>query len=790
MTRKLKVRRRKRLTSLIALLAVFPSLVLAQAQDPGWPRLAEKDGARMVYYQPQVDEWKDHRELHGDMAVSVTGPKGKAAIGVVSLAAQTQTDVEARTVVLSEITVTSTRFQGLDPAEAERINSLVRELAPKGPTVISLDRLLATLEPKQEEVRSIPGASDPPTIFVSTRPAILLFVDGDPIRAPIEGTNLDFVVNTSWLLAFDRSTSAHYLLVDGSWLTAAGLEGPWSATTKLPPDFTALAAKPEFADVKQSLPARPPKGPVPEVFFTKRPAELILFAGAPLYAPVAGTALVYATNTESPVFLQNIERQFYYLVAGRWFRATTLDGPWSYANDDLPADFAKIPPNSAAGWVRASVPGTQEAEDAVLLAAVPTTTVVDRATAETDANVTYDGAPQFEPIEGTSLQYAGNTPEKVIQVNNEYYLCQNAVWFKSSAPAGPWKCADSVPPAVYKIPPSSPVYNVTYVYPSNPTAATVQSNQTAGYLGAFVLGGLLGGVIGYGLGNDNNYYPHPYVYYPPGRPYPVYRPVPYTYGCGAIYNPYTGAYGVGRKAYGPYGSAGSAVLYNPATGTYGRAATVQTAYGSRTAAAAYNPWTGASATTRQGSNAYGQAGTTTVQKGGQWAQAGHVTTAQGSAGAVRTSEGKYAYGRSGEQGKVVKTNQDLYASKDGSVYRRDSSGSWQKYEGGSWSTVEKPPASKPKSASTTNAQQARQGKSSGTTAQSASTTSTQKSRQGSPSSPRPSSAKRPTTTAASSGTMESLDRQAQGRQRGARESASFEQYQRSGRSGGGRARAR
>ena len=45
---------------------------------------------------------------------------------------------------------------------------------------------------------------------------------------------------------------------------------------------------------------------------------------------------------------------------------------------------------------------------------------------------------------------------------------------------------------------------MTYVYPSNPTPTTVESNYTAGYLGAFVLGGLLGGVIGYAIGDDDD----------------------------------------------------------------------------------------------------------------------------------------------------------------------------------------------------------------------------------------------------------------------------------------------
>jgi len=35
------------------------------------------------------------------------------------------------------------------------------------------------------------------------------------------------------------------------------------------------------------------------------------------------------------------------------------------------------------------------------------------------------------------------------------------------SPNGPWKCADNVPKEIYTIPPSSPVYNVSYVIQTN-----------------------------------------------------------------------------------------------------------------------------------------------------------------------------------------------------------------------------------------------------------------------------------------------------------------------------------
>ena len=36
---------------------------VAAKSDPGWPRQVTRNDVRFVYYQPQVDEWKDYRSL-------------------------------------------------------------------------------------------------------------------------------------------------------------------------------------------------------------------------------------------------------------------------------------------------------------------------------------------------------------------------------------------------------------------------------------------------------------------------------------------------------------------------------------------------------------------------------------------------------------------------------------------------------------------------------------------------------------------------------------------------------
>jgi hypothetical protein len=163
---------------------------------------------------------------------------------------------------------------------------------------------------------------------------------------------------------------------------------------------------------------------------------------------------------------------------------------------------------------------------------------------------------------------------------------------------------------------------------------------------------------------------------------------------GAWYNPYSGAYGRGYAAYGPYGGVGMGASYNPRTGTYSRGAAAYGPYGSRAAGQAYNPRTGAYGQTRQGSNVYGNWGTSSVQRGDNWAQTAHVQNYQRgtSTSGIRTDSGAGAVSRVGPGGERTTVGRtqggDIYAGRDGNVYRRDEGGGgWQQSNGtGGWSS--------------------------------------------------------------------------------------------------------
>ena len=98
---------------------------------------------------------------------------------------------------------------------------------------------------------------------------------------------------------------------------------------------------------------------------------------------------------------------FYYLVAGRWFKAASLDGPWTFATPTLPEDFKKIPVEHPRSRVLASVPGTPQATEAVLLATIPRTARVNKKELKAPDVVYAGGKPEVKPIEGSKGVSAG-----------------------------------------------------------------------------------------------------------------------------------------------------------------------------------------------------------------------------------------------------------------------------------------------------------------------------------------------------------------------------------------------
>jgi hypothetical protein len=646
-------------------------------QIQSWPReYAGKNDAKLIVHQPQVISWKDHEQVEARAALSfVRTPSASPALGTIRFRAKTEVDLESRRVRLSDFEMLETRFPTLSASEQELIGAKIEEIVLPEKMVTTLDHFVASVERSQQQMVEVPLKAEAPPIFVSTLPALLLQFDGEPIFAPIEGVDLRYALNTNWDVLQDAS-GTHYLLASEAWLSAPAIAGPWKPAGELPADLSKLPDDENWKQVRANVPgATYEEGGAPRVFVSEKPAELIAIDGEPKLEAIPGTQLQDVVNTESDLVLSLSDGNYYYLVTGRWFRARDLAGPWTFATPELPADFAKIPVDHPRASVRALVPGTPEAEEAAILSQIPQKATLQRDQAK--PAVTYAGDPEFVPIEGTTVAYAKNTSNDVIRVGDLYFLCFQGVWFVSSSPTGPWETADSIPDEIYEIPPSSPVHHVTYVRVYSSTPQTVVVGYTPGYMGMYYGWGC----VMWGTG----YYYSPYYYYPPYG-YPYYYGYPATFGASSWYNPATGFYGRGAVAYGPYGGIGRGAAYNPATGTYARGGAAWGPNQSGAWARAYNPRTGSYAATRQGANAYGSWGKSVVGRGDSWARTGHVTGEQGTLGRYETSRGgSGVVGRGEDGGGFVSRSPggDLYAGKDGNVYRRGENG-WEQHGADGW----------------------------------------------------------------------------------------------------------
>jgi hypothetical protein len=672
--------------------AAAPAAKAAPAPPPvdgGWPRFHNlSSGGSILIYQPQVASWDKQSHLVAYSAVSYRSTSAeKPALGTIKLEADTSVSVADRLVRFKPIKIAEANFQTVPKEQVRGIVDAIEKALPDEDRIIALDRVLANLDKSQIVPKNVEGIkADPPTIFFSKSPAVIVNLDGDPIWSPIRDNDLKYAVNTNWDLFQHGPTKTYYLRNHDTWLKATDVNGPWSPGGTLPESFKKLPPDDNWKDVKGSLPGKPVKA-APKVFVSTKPAEMILLTGAPSYLLVTGTGLLWVSNTESDVFRMGKTGSVYYLVAGRWFSAPDFTGPWTFATPSLPPDFKKIPLEHQRSRVLASVPGTPQAAEAVLLAQIPQTARVSKKQAKAP-EVAFQGDPQFQPIETTSVQRAVNTDKDIFKVRDLYYMCYQGVWFVGKTASGPWEVASSVPQEIYGIPVSSPANHVTYVTVEDSDDEWVTFAAAAGYTGMMVAWGCT--VWGSGW-----YYP-PYWGY--GGFYPYYYPHFPTYGYSAWYNPWTGAYGRSASVYGPYGGAGVGARYNPRTGTYARGAAAWGPYGARGAAQAYNPRTGTYAATRQGSNVYGSWGSTAVQRGDDWVKTNRYTNRQTgtTTRTIRTDEGGAVTRRGPEGGRVgVGEGGNVYAGKDGNVYRRQD-GTWQKYDNGGWSNTDRQPADRPR----------------------------------------------------------------------------------------------
>ncbi len=714
--------------------------------DP-WPRVVDLTNGQVLVYQPQINSWNGNLlDFRAALAVKPVGAKDET-YGVIFATARTQVDKVARTVVFESMKISKVDFPTLPNRGAALTSELQTEFV-KSIRSISLDRMEAALAAAGIKAPPVEVDNKPPQVIVSNTPAILVPIDGAPVMGSVSGySNAKRVINTRALILQHQGVAGTwYIHVYDGWLQSSSINGPWTQ------GFIGPFVKSALDSIAQTLSAAgtvdlldggPKANPkpslangVPAIYTSQAPTDLIVFNGQPDFVPIVGTQLLWAANTTSDVLIDTTSNQYYVLLSGRWFRSAALSGPWSFvAANTLPPDFAKIPPHSLAGAVLPTVAGTPQAQEALISNSIPQTATVPLKNGP-KFTPSFDGPPQYQQITGTPLTYVVNSHEPVIQVApTSYYAVVAGVWFNATQLTGPWVVATSVPAVIYTIPPSSPLYYVTYVRIYEATPQFVYAGYTPGYLGTVVSPY---GTIIYGTG----YVYSPWigtVWYPPPYTYgiaavPVYNPdVGYTYGFAAglataawLY-PYWGVYyGAGywggygccasasANVYGHWGNAtysgtrtwyaGGGVAGTTFSGSY---ATARGTTGDINAGRQYNAWTGnatrgydRTATTAAGGtgnvarasnyNTYtgqrttGSAVSATGAGGSTYDRAGATTA--GPEGAAHVGGGSTYNAKTGQTNTwgTASVGNNHYADVNGNVYSNTGSG-WQQHSSSGWS---------------------------------------------------------------------------------------------------------
>jgi hypothetical protein len=513
-------------------------------------------------------------------------------------------------------------------------------------------KVVDVMEKPADEMKKLLDSGKMPAILVSSKPAELITFDGDPAFADIPGTSLAYATNTPSDVFIDQShDNFWYVLISGRWFAAPSTNGPWTyiAGNMLPADFSKIPADSPKSAVLASIPGTPEAresliaNSIPQTATVNRKqASLsVHYDGAPQFKPIDGTPLTYAWNTSVPVIKSDAD--YYAVQNGVWFKGASPNGPWLVATE-VPAVIYSIPASSPLHYV---------------------------------TYVRVYGDSGDDVYVGYTPGYYGTVVSDDVVVYGTGYSCD------------PWIGADWYGcPTTYG-------FNVDFGYDP-----------------------WVGWTFGYGWG-----WGYPYAWYGPWwGPWgwgPYYPWIPYWGGGIATANIY------GRWGNSVVAGVGAAWA-NPWTGNYGRAARGRytsevtggrgagyagrnyNAYTGTTSGAAggirYNPQTGrvvagnvAGATNPYTGNAVAGGSRTTINT-----NTGRVTESTGVAG--RTNEGAGAAGAFNSEGArgdvsgagyvhydkgtgdvskggVINYNDQIYAGKDGNVYRYDKGEGWSEVGG-------------------------------------------------------------------------------------------------------------
>jgi hypothetical protein len=509
---------------LLFLAIAFSSATSLSAQST-WPKsVPTTDGGKLTMYQPQPESLNGN-QLSGRAAVSVRKSESDEPVfGVVFFTATLQNSGSSDNAI-SSMRIKQAKFSGMEDNDLiDQYTSLLEKNSTGWNLGMSDNDIREAVDREKNTTSGADFNNAPPRIIYTDRPSTLIVLDGEPKIQHDKNIDAEKVVNSPNLIFKDGNQWNLY--AGGNWYHSNSVTGDWQINNKLSSKVKkvneAVKKQEKENNNGKKLTSSPKQT---EIIVATEPTELLQTDGEPVYKNVANTSLLYVSNSPNEIFKDINSQRTYILIAGRWYSAANINGPWTYVpSDKLPEDFAEIPEGSDKDAVLANVAGTDAAEDAIVNAAVPQTAKVDKKTAT--IKVEYDGTPVFNPIEGTSLELAENSNVTVmIDADGRYFALDNGIWFVGQSAYGPWRVANDRPRDIDDIPANSPAYNSKYVYIYDDSPDYVYMGYTSGYLGSYYYGP----TIVYGTG---------WHYRPWYRR--MYYPRPITWGFGFLYDPWIG----------------------------------------------------------------------------------------------------------------------------------------------------------------------------------------------------------------------------------------------------------
>jgi hypothetical protein len=261
------------------------------------------------------------------------------------------------------------------------------------------------------------------------------------------------------------------------------------------------------------------------------------------------------------------------------------------------------------------------------------------------------------------MEYAVNPASSVLRIDGGYWVCSNAVWYVGEGPEGPWETATRRPDEIDAIPPSNPHYNTKYVYVYDSTPDVVYVGYTPAYYGSYYHGGC----IVYGTGW---YYTPWYGHY--------YYPYHSTWGFHLSYNSYYGwgcrvtwSNGPFTISFGGYGG------YYPYGGWWGPRGYIYAPVHHHHHYHRPPGWHHPRYPVERGPDGPRRPGDTRPGIPEDGRENLYKRPENSSRLADRVGAGK-------EPGAVRERANDVFAGRDGNVYRRSQEGRWQQRDRGGW----------------------------------------------------------------------------------------------------------